>query len=93
MFPAPSSNFKLLICFRWGYYLTNFKTAGFNRSPTPPFLILTQSYGQKDTSAFGVRLSFTRTGAKRGAAKSRGVEHLRFGISLAIGLRSAQREK
>jgi hypothetical protein len=29
---------KLLICFRWGYYLANFKTAGFNRSPTPPFL-------------------------------------------------------
>jgi hypothetical protein len=32
---------KLLICFRWGYYLANFKTAGFNRSPTPPFLSIT----------------------------------------------------
>ena len=28
---------KLLICIRSGYYLANFKTAGFNRSPTPPF--------------------------------------------------------
>jgi hypothetical protein len=27
---------KLLICIRWEYYLANFKTAGFNRSPTPP---------------------------------------------------------
>jgi hypothetical protein len=34
---------KLLICFGWGYYLANFKTAGFNRSPTPPFLILAYS--------------------------------------------------
>src|ERR1700730_10446184 len=34
---------KLLICIRWGYYLANFKTAGFNRSPTPPFLILTDT--------------------------------------------------
>ena len=32
---------KLLICFRWGYYLANFKTAAFNHSATPPFLILT----------------------------------------------------
>jgi hypothetical protein len=32
---------KLLICIRWEYYLANFKTAGFNRSSTPPFLILT----------------------------------------------------
>jgi hypothetical protein len=31
---------KLLICIRREYYLTDFKTAGFNRSPTPPFLIL-----------------------------------------------------
>ena len=31
---------KLLICIRSGYYLANFKTAGFNRSPTPPFLII-----------------------------------------------------
>jgi hypothetical protein len=31
---------KLLICFRWGYYLANFKTAGFNRSPTPPLMII-----------------------------------------------------
>ena len=36
---------KLLICFTWGYYLANFKTAGFNRSPTPPFLILAYSRG------------------------------------------------
>src|SRR6266404_3402302 len=36
---------KLLICIRWEYYLANFKTAGFNRSPTPPFLILTYSEG------------------------------------------------
>jgi hypothetical protein len=34
---------KLLICIRWGYYLANFKTAGFNRSPTPPVLILIHS--------------------------------------------------
>jgi len=27
---------KLLICFRWGYYLANFKTAAFNHSATPP---------------------------------------------------------
>ncbi len=32
---------KLLICIRWEYYLANFKTAGFNRSPTPPFLSIT----------------------------------------------------
>ena len=30
-------------CIRWEYYLSDFKTAGFNRSPTPPFLILTYS--------------------------------------------------
>jgi hypothetical protein len=36
---------KLLICVRSGYYLANFKTAGFNRSPTPPFLILAHSVG------------------------------------------------
>src|ERR1700681_2181121 len=34
---------KLLICIRWEYYLANFKTAGFNHSPTPPFLIVTYS--------------------------------------------------
>jgi hypothetical protein len=27
---------KLLICFRWGYYLASFKTAAFNHSATPP---------------------------------------------------------
>ena len=32
---------KLLICIRSGYYLANFKTAGFNRSPTPPLPIIT----------------------------------------------------
>ena len=34
---------KLLICIRWEYYPANFKTAGFNRSPTPPFPILADS--------------------------------------------------
>ena len=34
---------KLLICFKWEYYLANFKTAGFNHSPTPPLLILAYS--------------------------------------------------
>ena len=37
---------KLLICIRPGYYLANFKTAGFNRSPTPPLLILAYSVSQ-----------------------------------------------
>jgi len=32
---------KLLICIRSGYYLANFKTAGFNHSPTPPLLSIT----------------------------------------------------
>src|ERR1700694_3414758 len=32
---------KLLICIRSGYYLANFKTAGFNRSPTPPVMYST----------------------------------------------------
>src|SRR5882762_5399286 len=38
---------KLLICIRSGYYLANFKTAGFNRSPTPPLLILTYSVSSR----------------------------------------------
>jgi len=40
---------KLLICFKWGYCLANFKTAGFNRSPTPPFPILAYSASQVST--------------------------------------------
>jgi hypothetical protein len=39
---------KLLICIRCEHYLVNFKTAGFNRSPTPPFLIITNQYYRGD---------------------------------------------
>src|SRR5260370_30216266 len=42
---------KLLICIRSGYYLANFKTAGFNRSPTPPFLIIACNGKQLRTCA------------------------------------------
>src|SRR5712664_1306669 len=44
---------KLLICIRPGYYLANFKTAGFNRSPTPPPIILTQYSGSRGICARG----------------------------------------
>ena len=37
---------KLLICMISWYCLANFKTAGFNRSPTPPLLILTHLSGE-----------------------------------------------
>src|ERR1700731_4685097 len=42
-FLCSTAHRKLLICIRWEYSLANFKTAGFNRSPTPPSLILTHS--------------------------------------------------
>ena len=40
--------------------LTVFKTAGFNRSPTPPFLILTFLAALRASSLVAVRRSVTR---------------------------------
>ena len=48
---------KLLICIRPGYYLANFKTAGFNRSPTPPPIILTHSTGDRGICTCGTLFS------------------------------------
>src|SRR5712664_150650 len=44
---------KLLICIRSGYYLANFKTAGFNHSPTPPIMYSTPRVGLTELHSRG----------------------------------------
>src|SRR3984893_7047106 len=44
---------KLLIWIRSGYYLANFKTAGFNRSPPPPVMYSTLRAGVTELIARG----------------------------------------